>query len=224
MKKIIVARDIGSLLENKQSFVNRSSLRVFKAGSNKEALSIHSSEGADLIITNLDMPGMSGEELCSAIREDQDLRDVSIITICSESDVDISRRSKTNAFLTRPLDVDVLLERSEQLLDIAKRMSYRAPVALKVNGEHQSMPFMGFSENLSASGMLFGAEKELDRGERVLCSFILEDARISAYAEIVRVAQRNWDYDVYRYGIRFLDLPDDFKSEIDSFIIRNSDR
>jgi CheY-like chemotaxis protein len=221
MKKILISSDVIPITEKAQSFLGRSDVRVFTANTNREALDIHRAENMDLIITNLDMPGLSGEEFCSAIREDEELCKVSIIIICSNCNPDIERcsRCRANVFIRRPVKPQALLGKARQLLNIATRMFYRVPVGLKVQGEHEEGPFLGHSENISRSGMLIEADKELAKGDIILCSFFLSDTtRIVTDAEIVRVIDTISDHDVNLFGIRFTDLAADLASAIDDFV------
>ena len=102
MKKIIIAEDIKAILEKEQSFLNRADIRTLTVSANEQALALHRAETADLIIVNLDSPQMSGEMLCSLIRDDKELCKVSIIIICSNTESDAKRCSlcRANAFIT----------------------------------------------------------------------------------------------------------------------------
>ncbi len=91
MKKVIIAKDVKGVLDEEKSFLSRSDLRIFTAASNEKALALHRSVKADLIVAKLNMPEMSGERLCSLIRDDEELRSVSLIIICSDADSDLER-------------------------------------------------------------------------------------------------------------------------------------
>ena len=91
MVKVLIAKNIHALLQQGSSFLDRTSVRVFPAASNEELLQIHRRERVDLIITDLDMPGMSSEDLFSLIRGDKDLRFVPVIMVCENSPVQIEK-------------------------------------------------------------------------------------------------------------------------------------
>lgn len=223
MKKIIIIDSIKSLLDSEQSVLNRASLKILTARSNEEALDLHRSEKADLIIVNFSTGGMSGEKFCSLVRDDETLRAVSIIMICQDPEIHPEEltRCRANSFITAPVSPDFLIEKAHHLLNIPKRETYRAPISIKVEGETKGRPFLCHAENLSSAGMLFITDKELEKGERLLCSFHIPDSvRIRAEAEVVRVVRRYLDADITEYGIRFSKIKKEFREAIEEYVER----
>src|SRR3990172_4252938 len=64
MKKVLLVDDVKLFLELEKTLLNRSNLQIFTASSGQEALEIHKREKADLILCDLYMPGMNGDEVC----------------------------------------------------------------------------------------------------------------------------------------------------------------
>jgi CheY-like chemotaxis protein len=221
MKKIILPEAIHRLIRKDRSFLNRRSFRVLASGSNNETLVLHRSEQADLIVTDPATPGLSAEILCEHIRDDEALRRVSIIVVCPRNQADAERwtRCGANALVPSPLNTATFLEEAHRLLHVAIRTDYRAPVAVRLEGEIAHRQFMGFTENVSASGMLFGSETELGEGDMVTCSFHLPDlTSIRARAEIVRVLERHSEHDINLYGVSFSEPSDPSVAAIEAFI------
>ncbi len=221
MKKVIIAEDIKAILEKEQSFLSRAGIRIFTAATNERALSLHRDEKADLIIAKLDTPGMSGEMLCSLIRDDEELRNVSLIMVCSASEADLERcvQCSANVFISSPINSAVLLQEAHQLLHIAPRTSCRISMSVKLEGRSKGIPFIGSLENISTSGMLFRTAALLSEGDTVQCSFSLPDStRITANAEIMRVLGKEAGQDTNRYGIRFTDPGVDLISAIEALV------
>ncbi len=79
MIKIIISQGIYKLLQEKECLLNRQDIVVFPTGSNDETLKIHLAEKADLIISELDMPGMASELLYSTIRKNAELQRVAVL-------------------------------------------------------------------------------------------------------------------------------------------------
>jgi CheY-like chemotaxis protein len=221
MKKVILAEDIKALLEREHSFLNRSDCTIFTASTNEQALSIHRTEKADLIIANLDMPGMSGEMLSSLIRDNKELCNVSLIIICSNTESELKRclKCRANAFVTAPINNAVLLQEAHQLLHIAPRKSCRVPLSIKISGTSKDRLFTAFVENISVSGMLLHCDTLLSEGDALTCSFYLPDSKhITSDAEVVRILEKVTEHDVNCYGIKFIDLSSDFSSAIEAFV------
>lgn len=221
MKKVIIVEDIKALIEKEKSFFNRTGFKIYVASTNAEALALHKAEKADLIISKLDMPDMSGEMLCSLIRDNDELRNVSIIVVCSGTKSEIERclQCKANAYISSPVNIRVLLQEAQKLLHIAPRISLRIPISVKLNGAKREKIFNGSIENMSTSGMLFESDFILFEGDIIKCSFSLPDAiNVSAIAEIVRVVEKENEDDTNRYGIKFTKLSTDTLSAIEKFI------
>jgi CheY-like chemotaxis protein len=227
MKKIMIAQDINKILQQKNSFLQRADIKVFTAASNDEALKIHREERVHLIITQLDMPGMASEQFCSLVREDPELRAVSVIMICTNNRAEIekSSRCRANAVILRPVNPALLLAKAQQLLDISWRETYRVLLSLTVDGNAKDTPFFCRSQNISTSGMLIETDKTLPHGDRVICSFFLPDSmRIQAAGEIVRIPQQATGSTVKQYGIKFLTLTPEARQALEAFVEKKAQK
>lgn len=220
MKKILIAEDILRAANKERGLLRRSDIEVLRAGSNREALDIHKEEKADLIVVHLDAGELTGEELCSIIRDDEELRDVSIIVASPEGPGDErSGRCRANSIIKTPLSSPELFERASRLLDIPSRATIRVPMGVKVQGAQANSPFVGFAENISATGMLFESEKVLWKGLRLFCSFFLPgDTQVKTEAEVVRVSTGKTEYDILQYGVRFRGLEEDLRAAIEEYV------
>jgi len=221
IKKILIADDLKSVIEKEESFFNRENIKMFTSSSNEEAFSIHKKENVNIIITHLDTPQMDGETLCSLVRNDNKLRRVSIIIVCSNIKSHIERlsRCRANEFIYEPTPLSTLCEKAYQLLNIAQRESLRAPVFVKVQGEYKGAPFLCISQNISVSGMLFQTDRIIHQGDNIICSFFLPNSvRILSEAAIVRVVEKKIEFDPFNYGIKFLNLAGNYTSSIEEYV------
>lgn len=221
VKKIIIPEYVLTVLEREQSFINRSGIKTFTTVTNEEALALHRTKKADLIVACLNMPGMNGETLCSLIRGNDELRNVSIILICSDNAADHGRcmQCGANSFITVPIHSAVMLQEVYQLLHIAPRRLSRIPISvINIEGMSKGKPFAGLVENISASGVLFRSAAILNEGDSVKCSFSLPgSAKINVKAEIVRAIEKESGLDTNLYGIRFDDPGNNVISAIEAF-------
>jgi DNA-binding response OmpR family regulator len=221
MKKIIITEDIMDILVREQSFLQRSDIELLFAATNRLALYMHEAERADLIIVNLDSEDITAEELCSAIRRDPELRNVSIVVVSRGGDEDVERmkRCRANAFIHMPINPIILLGHARRLVDVPSRMDYRVPVSVKVEAEADGNAFLGHSENISASGILLGTDKPLGKGGIIQCSFFLPDTeRIHARGKVIRQIKKETEFDPFRYGVQFSDLSDELRRTIAAFV------
>ncbi len=225
MKKILVTDEVTPIIAMEKSFLDREGIQLFMVATNDDVLPAHRAEKTDVIITTLHAPGMKSEELCSAIRSDESLRKVSLIMFCPNNAADIERcaQCKANVVLTMPVAPAVLLEKVRQLLEISWRESYRVLVSVIIEGNNKDMSFFGRSGNISATGMLIEAEKVLEKGDQLKCSFFLPgSAQIKTNGEIVRAMKQAGGAKTRQYGLRFSQLTPDARSAIEEFVERKS--
>lgn len=221
MKNILIANDLKKLLMKRSTYLNNAGIRVYTAATNDELLSLHSEIKANLIISHLDMHGIKNAELFKIIRNNKNLRDVSLIMICKGNlaNRELCKQCGANAIITIPVDTDLLHSKVRQLLNIAPRKSYRAALAVAIGGKFKNRPLPFWTENISASGMLIKTEEPLSRDDGIFFSFFLPDgAHVSGYGEITRVIQLEDESGVFLYGVKFTSIDPDVKSTIQAAI------
>jgi CheY-like chemotaxis protein len=223
MKKVIIPKDVKIIIEKEKCFLDRSEIKIITTSTNEEALSFHKAEKADLIVAKLDTPKMNGEALSTIIRENQALRNVSIVIICSDTESDAKRclHCRANTFIVSPIDNAILLQEMHQLIDVAPRKSLRVPLSIRINGTSKGKPFTAYTEDISISGMLFHSNTILFEGDTIICNFYLPDStHISTQAQIIRVLDKETEYDTNGHGIMFMNISSQFKSAIKQFVER----
>jgi c-di-GMP-binding flagellar brake protein YcgR len=115
------------------------------------------------------------------------------------------------------------MEKTQQLLHISLRESYRVLLSVKIDGSSKDRSFFCKSENISASGLLLETDKPLAKGDRLVCSFFLpESHRITVTGEVVRVIPPDGDAKTNRYGVKFFQVPFKDKEAIESFVDKKS--
>jgi DNA-binding response OmpR family regulator len=218
MKKVIISENIHTFLEKEKNILSREEIMVFKAFTGEEVLKTHRLENANIIIIDLDMPGMESDKVCKLIRKDKKLRNVSIIIVCSDNKSAISRCQEcgANAFITKPVKHAELIPRIIKLLHISQRKSLRVIlyIAVKVHSKYEF--FYANSENISSSGMLFLTDRDIKEGSKVKCTFYIGKNMVEAEGDIVRVARK--EPKRYSCGMRFITLPQPAKARIEKFI------
>ena len=223
MKKVVIAKDLKRMFPEKDSFLDRANVSVIPAFMNDDILRICSTENVDLVVTQLDMPGIKCEDLFDSIRTDPKMQKVSIILICQNTlaQRERSRNCKVNAVLTMPVDAQLLQSKMQQFLNIAPRMVYRATLAVAIEGKFRGQPRPFWTENISESGLLIKAEEPLSRGDGVYLSFFLHDGtHVSGYGEIMRVDRLSEEARMYLYGIRFTNIDEESRTAIRKDIAR----
>ena len=163
--KILIPDSLTELLLRKGSFFDRYDIVLFAAATSDEVLKIHHEEKLDLLIIRLDMPGMRTEDLFSEIRNSQQLRSVSSILVCRDRLTDRERCSScgANAIFTLPVDIDLFQIKAQQLSNIAPRKSYRAILAVAIQGKFRNKPSRSGPRTSAPAACSSGPENRLPR-------------------------------------------------------------
>jgi two-component system, chemotaxis family, response regulator PixH len=109
---IMIVEDSPSELELMSHYLKESGYNVIKATSAKEALEKALSQKPDAIVTDVVMPGMSGFELCRALKKNPVTQKIPIV-ICSSKSQEIDRlwamKQGADFYITKPYTREQLL-------------------------------------------------------------------------------------------------------------------
>lgn len=226
MKKVLLVDDVKLFLElEKTLLTNRSNLQLFTATSGKEAIEIHKREKVDLILCDLYMPGMNGDEVCKIIRKDDNLKKVSIIIVTtSAKDSDMCLEAGANDVVLKPVNPSELLKKVGKYINIPMRRDIRILARIGVEGLRGmgAESFISNTVNISINGVLIETSHTLTIGEAVSCSLSIpgNSTLVTVTGEVVRKGdgkQSGMNY----YGIKFLDIREDDRLVIASYINRH---
>jgi CheY-like chemotaxis protein len=206
MKKVIIAQTVLDAIEQSTTLFGRGSINLFPARSSEDILDVHRQIKADLIITEYALPEMGGVRLCSSIRSEPGLKDVSLIVYCDESRVyqAACRDAGANAVIQKPVDPFDLFSKISELIVIPHRKDMRLLLNISVTGSKQGSSFIATSYNISISGMLLETRRELNLGDRIACAFNIAHTEVNAQCMIMRVDRTETGR--FRYGVKFAGL------------------
>lgn len=223
-RKILIADNTRNALERGQSILSRGNFVIFRTLSGKEALALHKAHKMDLIIVSLELADISGDRLCSMIRQDNDLKNVSILITCANDPLCVKRATHcgANAYITKPFHSEQLSEKVTVLLSIPRRQKYRVLLKASVKGQQSGGFFYCSTRDISTSGIMIEAEQALDEGDVLSVSFVLPGlGHVSADGVIQRIEKKGA---VYGYGIRFRDLLETHRQAIEAFILSRTEQ
>jgi len=219
MKKILLLNNREAFLDRNKSLLNRAGFQILTATSASEAVQICHEQTIALIIAQLDMPEMGGDQFCALIRQESTLRNVSVILVCYDSEPALKRASScgANAVVTRPVRPEILLQLVGKFLGIQARRDYRAVLNARIEGAREDQVFFGITRNISVSGLLCESGMQLKQDDLLSnLLFTVDSSQITADGEVV------WTSDApdgrYSYGVRFLDLAPELQEKIEQFV------
>ena len=117
-KKILIVDDDNAYLNILEKIFSKMEYEAEFAGSSEEALEILKKESFPLIITDLEMPGLDGVELCKQIKE---IAAKSIVYALSgyiaKYDTENLEKSGFDGYLSKPAKIEVLKQAIEGAFD-----------------------------------------------------------------------------------------------------------
>jgi CheY-like chemotaxis protein len=116
---ILVVEDHDDSRDAMGQIVSALGYRAILARNGAEALALFRTEGADLILCDVRMPGMDGLAFAKAIRRQRERRGVKLVAVTGLSDEAVALRLRTAGFdahLVKPLDYDALLAALDRIL------------------------------------------------------------------------------------------------------------
>ena len=207
MKKVIISESTLAAIGRSSSMFSRGGIVVYPARSAEDILARHREKKADLIIADFELPVMGGARLCSTIRHDEALREVSIILVCDgvQAALPVCRNAGANAVIAKPLEPVGLFTTMSELLVIQQRKDMRILLRVSVKGGSDDASFFATSENISISGMLLESNYRFKRDDRISCAFFIGHSEVSVEGTIMRVDRTAAGR--HRYGVKFQNPP-----------------
>ena len=132
-KELLLVDDVKLFLQLGKTMVSREEFVVHTAMNGQEALDIARKSKPDVILLDLYMPGMDGDEVCMEIRSDPLTRHIPVIMVTTESDGDGRRRcfyAGCDDFMTKPVRADTLNQAVDRQLAAKERTYTRTDVIL----------------------------------------------------------------------------------------------
>ncbi|WP_010234010.1 response regulator transcription factor [Clostridium arbusti] len=118
---ILVVDDEDNILEVIKAYLEKDKFKIYTATDGEEAIRIFKEENIKLIVLDLMLPKISGEEVCRKIRAVSDVPIIMLTAKIEEDDKIEGLAMGADDYLTKPFSVRELVERVRALL----RRAYR---------------------------------------------------------------------------------------------------
>jgi CheY-like chemotaxis protein len=114
-RSILLVEDDSGIRESVAECLLSEGYDVAPVQNGREALHwLHNTTRPDLIVVDLVMPVMNGEELIAALRRDLTLRDIPVVLMTAAVPTAAMPLPRANGYLAKPFDLGALLDVVEQ--------------------------------------------------------------------------------------------------------------
>ena len=113
---ILVVDDEPKIAKLAKDYLERSGFRVITAADGNIALSSAKSEKPDLVVLDLNLPGMDGLDVCRALRQDSDVPIIMLTARVEETDSLIGLELGADDYITKPFSPRELVARVRAVL------------------------------------------------------------------------------------------------------------
>ncbi|MBE9503703.1 MAG: response regulator [Proteobacteria bacterium] len=191
-KKILLVDDVKFFVELEKTFLKRTDCEILTAYDGTEALELIRSEKPNLVLMDLYMPKLNGDECCRKVKDDPETRDIPIIMVTMAGKEEERKKSELagcDDYITKPINRMELLERVKHHLDIPIRKYPRAPIDIEASYNINNKQYSGRIIEISEGGLFFESESLHSKGTSIELSFKIpesSDILIKAEGKVAR--------------------------------------
>ncbi len=157
-KNVLIVDDEAMLRESVSAFLKKKGYGVYEAENGKDALDILSRRPVALVLLDLMLPGLPGEEVCRAIRRQSRVPIIMLTAKAAEQDLLDGLMNGADDYVTKPFSVLELYARMEavlrragdELTPLAQRFSWDGD-DLVIDLEHDEVYKQGRRLSLTGS-------------------------------------------------------------------------
>ncbi len=113
---VLVVDDEPKIVKLAQDYLQQAGYRVVSAADGTTALAVARHERPDLVVLDLNLPGMDGIDVCRALRRDSDVPIIMLTARDSETDRLIGLELGADDYITKPFSPRELVARSRAVL------------------------------------------------------------------------------------------------------------
>ncbi len=228
---VLVIDDVPYMLELASVFLSRTA-RVLTASGGAEGLEIARRHRPDLIVSDSQMPGLSGVELCRAAAADPRLCSTPVIILvngASGRERGLAIRAGATDVLVKPLSRLSLIEAvSRQLSGARLRALPRVPLEIRARVTASTREETGVVRNVSRGGLFLETSCDLAQRSEVDLRFRLPGSPhlLAASAQVIwrkpevpgRPSGSEGAGSAHGFGLRFLDIDRTGIRSLDDFV------
>lgn len=154
-KNLLLVDDTELFLAMEQTYLTRNDFVLHTARSGMEALDRARALMPDLILLDLHMPDIPGDQVCRRLKEDSLYQKIPIVIATAEKNRPTLARcieAGCDAFILKPFNREQLLRTIQELLVIAQRRHRRVPVQIPCTVRIEDEELQSSIQNISEGG------------------------------------------------------------------------
>lgn len=120
MQRILIVEDDPLNLKFFRDVLQANGFEILEAKSGVEGLALARKEHPDLIVMDIQLPGMDGLTAADSLKKDENTREIPVLAISGyaiEGDREHVLARGVDGYLPKPVNIDDLLENIRQLLE-----------------------------------------------------------------------------------------------------------
>ncbi|UZR98392.1 response regulator [Chondrinema litorale] len=118
-KNVLIVEDFQSIRDYLCKFLTQKGFETFPAVDGEEALEVLSKQNINLVISDYNMPKISGLDLLKKIKQNPVRKDIPVIFLTSEKDLELMKQAREAglfAWIKKPYDTPIFLATIDRAL------------------------------------------------------------------------------------------------------------
>lgn len=221
MTKILLVDDMVHFLDLEISFLQRADCHIITAHNGIEALKLAKIEKPDIILLDVEMPRMTGIEVCRHLKSDSALKHIPIVMVTATDREEESYKAGANDFWRKPIKEEDFLRGIKRFVNIREREDKRVNIGIQVDYKKDDKPVSAFTKDISNNGMFIITRDTLPVGEELDLTFSLPEISkpLHVKGRVVRELKDEQDgHYVGGMGILFTEMSEEDAAAINKFI------
>jgi CheY-like chemotaxis protein len=187
-KNLLLVDDTELFLAMEKSFLERREFILHTARSGSEALEKAITVQPDLILLDLHMPDLSGDEVCSKLKKDPRFESIPVVIATSEKNPPTLARcieAGCDAILPKPFNKEILVRTILEVLVVAQRQWRRVEVQIPCIIRIEDEELLSTIKNISEGGAFIEVGIPLERESILELDFTLPHANYPVTTQVI---------------------------------------
>ncbi len=225
-KSLLIVDDVELFIQLQISHLGRQRYNIHTAHNGNEGLEMARSLKPELILLDLIMPDMNGDQVCRILKGDPDTSSIPVVLVSSgtrEHSRSVIESSGCDGLIYKPVRRDLLLSVVENLLKTNLRIYDRMEVSIPCTAVFEGNEMPGIIHCLGSNGAFLEMGQKLIRGDLLEVKFTLPmlDINIDVRAAAVVWCGTLKNDGPEGAGVQFLTIDPEARKQVDGFVRRH---